>query len=179
MRTQNSSTLISTTVVLASLLLIPLSLTQADDGLASPQCPRNPAPQAIRFEKGVVHLTPKDRSKNRISLSAEFAQTPDQQRLGLMYRPKLQKNWAMVFRYAEPTSMGIWMKNTCAPLDLLFFDANQQLSKVVKNTVPFSLESHDSPGPISAVLEMAAGEVDRLGIQVGWTLTFTKTQKEK
>ena len=85
----------------------------------------------------------------------------------------------MVFIYKKPTSMGIWMNNTCAPLDVLFFDANQRLKKIVRNTVPFSLESHDSPGPISAVLELAAGETDRLGIQMGWTLTFTETQKEK
>jgi hypothetical protein len=163
----------------ASTLLITLWLSLANEGHASTPCPQNPKPHSVSFEQGRVLLTPSPASKSKVVLPVEIARTPEQQRLGLMYRPEIKKNWAMAFRYEEPTAMGIWMKNTCAPLDLLFFDSNHQLKKIVRNTTPFSLEPHDSPGPISTVLELAAGEVDRLGIQAGWTLTFQPIQKEK
>jgi uncharacterized membrane protein (UPF0127 family) len=174
MKIQNSRAWIT-----ASTLMLILSLPTAREGRAATPCPKNPAPHSVSFEQGRVRLAPTPASKLIVLLPVEIARTAEQQRLGLMYRPEIKKNWAMAFRYDEPTTMGIWMKNTCAPLDLLFFDSNHQLKKIVRNTTPFSLETHDSPGPISTVLELAAGEVDRLGIRAGWSLTFQPIQKEK
>ena len=131
----------------------------------SEACPTNPAPDRIPFQKAELEIASRSGARSRFQV--ELADTPDQQSLGLMYRPQIPTGTGMLFRYQEPHEMAIWMKNTCASLDILFFDAQGVLRSISRNAVPFSLASHPSPGKILWVLELGAGEAARLKLETG------------
>jgi hypothetical protein len=61
----------------------------------------------------------------------------------------------------------MWMKNTYIPLDMLFIGADGRIAQIVANTTPHSLDLVQSKKPALAVLEIAAGEAKRLGLQTG------------
>ncbi len=83
---------------------------------------------------------------------------------GLMFVRDLPDFTGMVFIYERPARLSMWMKNTYIPLDILFFKIDGEIFNVAKNTVPLSLESIASSGPVSYVLELNAGVTERLGI---------------
>ena len=136
---------------------------------ASTPCPPPPSGLTTTFQKGRIEIQSPD-SITKFQLEVELADTPNQQHLGLMYRPQVPQGNGMLFRYSNPTRMAIWMKNTCASLDLLFVDTNGKILKIIPELTPFSLTPHESPGAISSVLEIGAGEAKKLGIQPGWSL---------
>ena len=61
----------------------------------------------------------------------------------------------------------MWMRNTIAPLDMMFINADGTIRSIAENTVPQSLAVIDSRGPVRATLELAAGTAERLDIRVG------------
>jgi hypothetical protein len=61
----------------------------------------------------------------------------------------------------------MWMKNTLAPLDMVFINQDGTIRSIVENTVPESLAVIDSRGSVRATLELAAGTAERLGLRVG------------
>jgi uncharacterized membrane protein (UPF0127 family) len=79
----------------------------------------------------------------------------------------LPKNNAMLFIFEESQVIEMWMKNTVIPLDMLFIDKNNVITKIVTNTTPFSLVMISSKNPVNRVLEINAGLSDKLGIKVG------------
>jgi uncharacterized membrane protein (UPF0127 family) len=99
--------------------------------------------------------------------SVELARTPDQQMQGLMYRRKLDPNAGMLFIYQEPVTARYWMKNTYIPLDMIFIAPDGRIASIAERTVPLSLATISSDGPVIAVLELNGGTVSRLGIKVG------------
>ena len=143
----------------------PLFAASAAASKSSETCPSNPEPARIAFQKGELEIESPQGVRNRFQV--ELADAPEQQTLGLMYRPQIARGTGMLFRYPEPREMAIWMKNTCASLDILFFDAQGVLKSISRNAVPFSLASHPSPGRILWVLEIGAGESARLKLEPG------------
>ena len=61
----------------------------------------------------------------------------------------------------------MWMENTLVPLDMVFIDADGTIRHIAENTVPESLATVDSGGPVLAALELAGGTTARLTIRVG------------
>ena len=104
---------------------------------------------------------------NLHEFSMEVAETPAQQAIGLMGRQSLAENTGMLFVYARPQLVAMWMKNTYLPLDMLFIGPNGIINRVVKRTTPMSLRRIRSLRPVAAVIEVNAGTVDRLFIKVG------------
>ena len=153
--------------LLPALLAFGLPVLAASAAFSKPaeNCPANPEPGRITFQKGELEIESPQGVRNRFQV--ELADTPEQQTLGLMYRPRVPSGTGMLFRYQDPHEMAIWMKNTCASLDILFFDAQGVLKSISRNAVPFSLTSHPSPGKILWVLELGAGESDRLKLEAG------------
>ena len=88
-------------------------------------------------------------------------------RVGLMNLNSLPKNNAMLFIFEESQVIEMWMKNTVIPLDMLFIDKNNIITKIVTNTTPFALATISSKNPVNRVLEINAGLSDKLGIKVG------------
>jgi uncharacterized protein len=85
----------------------------------------------------------------------------------LMFVKHMPENAGMLFAYASPRPVSMWMKNTVLPLDMLFVSGTGKVEKVVENTTPFSLETINSGGPVVAVIELNAGTCSRLHISAG------------
>ena len=101
------------------------------------------------------------------TFNVELALTADQQAKGLMYRRTLAPDAGMLFVYARPSPVTMWMKNTYIPLDMLFIGADGRILHMVERTVPLSTELIGSDKAIRAVLELNGGTASRLGIRTG------------
>lgn len=109
-----------------------------------------------------------------------LAETPEQRERGLMHvtDPGLDGHDGMLFRYAEDSDVGFWMRNTPQPLAIAYVDAGGQLISVAEAT-PCE-DSRDCPGyppgaPYRWVVEapLSVGGVERLGLVPGATLVDT------
>ena len=96
-----------------------------------------------------------------------IANTPARRAQGLMHVKSLAPMRGMLFLYPEPRVISMWMKNTVIPLDMLFVAADGRITRIARRTRPMSLETITSMGPVSAVIELAGGEAERLGIETG------------
>lgn len=99
----------------------------------------------------------------------EIADDFEERRVGLMNRPALAEDRAMLFVFpGEPPQMhGFWMKNTLIPLDIIYLAADGRIVSIARNTVPLSETPVPTAAPASAVLEINGGLSDRLGIAPG------------
>jgi uncharacterized membrane protein (UPF0127 family) len=100
-------------------------------------------------------------------LQIYLAESPSQKARGLMFVRALPADWGMLFVYARPRPISMWMKNTFIPLDMVFIDAEGTVVDVAANTEPGSLKSITAKAPAVAVLEINAGLAARLGIGPG------------
>jgi uncharacterized membrane protein (UPF0127 family) len=103
--------------------------------------------------------------------SSEFqvwlADTPDRQQQGLMFLTDLPAGYGMLFPQQAPRQMSMWMKNTYVALDMLFIGADGRVLHIAHDTKPLSEDIISSGGPVSAVLEIRAGDAKRLGLREG------------
>jgi uncharacterized membrane protein (UPF0127 family) len=86
---------------------------------------------------------------------------------GLMFIKQLSAADGMLFIYPSPQLVGVWMKNTYVPLDILFVAADGKVAHVVENTVPLSLQTISSGEPVLGFVELRAGSAARLKIKRG------------
>lgn len=98
---------------------------------------------------------------------AELADTPELQAKGLMFRTELGPDEAMLFPNEEPTARSFWMKNTPIPLDIIFVGLDGRISNIAAMAEPYSEEPVYSVGSVKAVLEIAGGRAEELGIEAG------------
>ena len=97
-----------------------------------------------------------------------MAITPDQQTVGLMFRPSVPADGGMLFDWGAPRESQMWMRNTMAPLDMVFINRRRHASARSRRTpCRRAWRSIDSRGPVRATLELAAGTTARLNIRVG------------
>ena len=101
------------------------------------------------------------------SFLIEVATTPEQQALGLMFRTELGEGKGMLFPHDEPRESTMWMRNTYIPLDMVFILPDGTIHRIEKRTEPFSERVIRSNGPVAAVLEIAGGTADKLGLGPG------------
>lgn len=107
------------------------------------------------------------RDGKRHEFNVEIASTPREQEIGLMFRPTVAPDGGMLFDWGAPRELTMWMRNTIAPLDMVFINADGTIRSIAEDTVPHSLTVIDSHGPVRATLELAAGTTEHLGILVG------------
>jgi uncharacterized membrane protein (UPF0127 family) len=103
----------------------------------------------------------------RHDFSVEIASTQQQQTVGLMFRPTVAADGGMLFDWGRPRDSTMWMRNTIAPLDMLFINPDGSIRHIAENTVPESLAQIPSGGDVRGTLELAAGTAARLNIRVG------------
>jgi uncharacterized membrane protein (UPF0127 family) len=101
------------------------------------------------------------------NFSVEVATTNQERALGLMFRRKLPENAGMLFLYDQPQPAAMWMKNTIIPLDMIFIAAGGKVHRIVSHTVPHSTEAIASEGDVVAVLELNAGQADKMALRIG------------
>jgi uncharacterized protein len=141
--------------VLALAALAPLPL-RAQPGVDRPQ-PRLPTePLVIATRDG-----------RRLSFTVEMAVAPEHQMIGLMFRPEVKPDEGMLFDWGAPRESSMWMRNTIASLDMVFIAADGRIHRIAERTVPLSLATVSSNGPVRATLELRAGVTEQLGISAG------------
>lgn len=86
---------------------------------------------------------------------------------GLMFRRSVPAMTGMLFPYDTPEELTMWMKNTYVSLDMIFIRADGVIHRIARRTEPLSEAIVASEGKVTAVLELAAGEADRLRLAVG------------
>jgi uncharacterized membrane protein (UPF0127 family) len=142
-------------------LLASIAALIADPAFAQPGVDR---PQPRLPTERMVIVT---RDGRRLDFTVEMALTPDQQTIGLMFRPEVKADEGMIFDWGQPRESSMWMRNTLAPLDMVFIAADGRIHRIVERTVPLSLTPVDSRGPVRATLELQGGITEKLDIRVG------------
>jgi uncharacterized protein len=99
--------------------------------------------------------------------TVELATTDIERARGLMFRRILPETHGMLFVYDPPQEIGMWMRNTYIPLDMVFIDAGGRVHRIETHTEPFSTTIIPSDGAVAAVLELNAGETEKIGLRPG------------
>lgn len=139
--------------LLGLVLTLPAALAAAQTG---PQ-PRLPTENLV--------IVTRDGTRHRFTV--EMALDPEQQRVGLMFRQSVKPDEGMLFDWGAPRDSAMWMRNTVTSLDMVFISADGRINRIAERTVPLSLATVESRGPVRATLELAAGTAERLGLRVG------------
>jgi uncharacterized membrane protein (UPF0127 family) len=102
-------------------------------------------------------------------IDLEVPASPRQYSMGLQLRPALPPLRGMWFAFTPPTPAQFWMHRTLAPLDLLFI-ANGRIVAIEANAPvcpALPCPSYGPTEPVDGVVELGAGEAQRLGLKVG------------
>ncbi|MCS6785915.1 MAG: DUF192 domain-containing protein [Thiobacillaceae bacterium] len=99
-------------------------------------------------------------------LQAELAITPGERERGLMHRQTLPPDHGMLFVFASPTPVCMWMKNTVLPLSVAFIGTDGRILALA-DMQPLSLTPHCAPVPVPYALEVPLGWFARHGVGVG------------
>ena len=106
----------------------------------------------------------------------EVADDQESRARGLMFRESMPAGHGMLFVHEREDWLAYWMKNTLIPLDILYFDAERRLVGQQRGVPPCPpatrCATYPSQAPAMFVLELNAGEAERLGLEDGTALTF-------
>ena len=103
-------------------------------------------------------------AKGRLDFRVEVARTPEAQQRGLMFRTSLADFGGMIFPLVPPREASFWMKDTVIPLDMIFIRSDGTIARIAASTIPYDLTPVSSGEPVVAVLEIAGGRAEALGI---------------
>ncbi len=120
--------------------------------------------QLRNFQRSTLTI---ERRGGRDSFQVWLAQTDAEHQQGLMWVRELPRDYGMLFVLGAPRQMNMWMKNTYVSLDMLFVDTTGRITHIAHRTTPLSEAIVESGGDVSGVLELAGGEAQRRGIEVG------------
>ncbi len=106
----------------------------------------------------------------------ELAQDEASRARGLMFRDEMEADHGMLFIHDREEPQAYWMKNTKIPLDILYFDNQRRLVSQQRDVPPCTLGDgcppYPSKGAARYVLELNAGQANRLQLKEGAELTF-------
>lgn len=106
----------------------------------------------------------------------ELAQDDAARARGLMFRDAMDADRGMLFIHDAQEPQAYWMKNTKIALDILYFDNDHKLVSQQRDVPPCSLGDACPPYPSNAparyVLELNAGQAEKLKLQDGALLKF-------
>ncbi len=108
--------------------------------------------------------------KSQQALELEVAMTETARARGLMFRKALAENTGMLFIHPKEDVLGVWMKNTKMPLDILFISPKGKIVSILQNVQPCITPVcgvYDSRAKALYMLEVNAGTVARLEIAQG------------
>lgn len=132
------------------------------------ECPLpNPLPEATTLIDGNL-------------FTFEVAQNYDERVCGLSNRRKLDDSRGLLFIFEEPDKHGFWMKDMNFAIDILWMNQAGKIVFISDNVSPETYPEVFAPDvPASHVLEINAGQAEKLGLQVGSSLTLPElTGKE-
>lgn len=100
----------------------------------------------------------------------EIADDDEERARGLMFREELGANEGMLFIWRQPVPRSFWMRNTRIPLDIVYLGSDLEIVGWSLDTPPCrtrNCPSYPSGAPAQYVLEVNAGEMARLGVEIG------------
>lgn len=100
----------------------------------------------------------------------EIADEDSERARGLMFRDQLGDDEGMFFTWRQPSPRSFWMLNTRIPLDIVYVGPDLRIVGWSLNTPPCrtrNCPSYPSGAPAQYVLEVNAGEMERLGVELG------------
>jgi uncharacterized membrane protein (UPF0127 family) len=93
-----------------------------------------------------------------------------------MFRDQMPEDHGMLFIHEREELQAYWMKNTKIALDILYFDAQRRLVSQQRDVPPCSAGDRCPPYPSSEparyVLELNAGQAEKMALKDGTELTF-------
>jgi uncharacterized membrane protein (UPF0127 family) len=96
--------------------------------------------------------------------------------MGLMFRPSLPADRALLFVFEGLDFHGIWMKNCKFPIDIVWLDENRETVHVAAAVPPCKSEPCPVYQPLrraAYVIEMNAGQAKNNKIKIGAKVDFT------
>jgi uncharacterized membrane protein (UPF0127 family) len=121
--------------------------------------------ESVEFPRGMIKVDDK-------ILEVQIADTDSLKVRGLMFQEKLPYEQGMLFVFDESGVHPMWMLNMQFELDIIWFDANGNVTTIEKNVPPCKTtvevvscrENGVSGDNAKYVLEVTAGFVDEFGI---------------
>ncbi len=101
-----------------------------------------------------------------------IAEDGEQRARGLMGVTDLGPTDGMAFTYPTPTTGAFWMKNTLMPLSIAFFDGEGRYLDAfdMEPCTADPCERYPTPSGFVVAVEVAQGDLERLGLVPGATL---------
>lgn len=99
--------------------------------------------------------------------TVELALTNRERAVGLMHREWMAPDAGMLFRFDGVRPVSMWMRNTLIPLDMIFIRPDGSVATIHRNAEPLSEKIIHSREPVLFVLELNAGDADRMGLEPG------------
>ncbi len=109
----------------------------------------------------------------------ELADDDAERSRGLMFRRELADTAGMLFDFEREQPVGMWMKNTYIPLDMLFIDRRGRVVYIARQTEPHSLKTISARRPVRAVLEVRGGLTEERRIKRGDTIVHPVFSKRR
>jgi hypothetical protein len=125
-------------------------------------CERSPAPSN---KDQPQHLATAAIRVAGIPLRVEVANTEETRRKGMMFRPRLGPDEAMLFVFDRDDNLSFWMKNTDVDMDLAYIRSDGLITQV-EHMKAHDLEPVYSREPVRFALEAPAGWLEAHGVGV-------------
>jgi uncharacterized protein len=112
-------------------------------------------------------------------LQTELMIKDEDRQMGLMFRPSLPLDRALLFVFETPDFHGIWMRNCKFPIDIVWLDSERRVVHVHEAAPPCKEENAQNCAvytPLrkaSYVVEINSGQAKREKIVLGSTLDFS------
>ncbi|MEM7054549.1 MAG: DUF192 domain-containing protein [Pseudomonadota bacterium] len=104
----------------------------------------------------------------------QIADDDQERQQGLMFVDSMPDNEGMLFTFRSMEPRAFWMLNTRIPLDILYLDDELRIVAWSLNTPPCrtrNCPNYPSERPAQYVLEVNAGEMEALGVEIGDVVT--------
>lgn len=105
----------------------------------------------------------------------EIADDPESRARGLMFRDELARDRGMLFIWSQAEPRAFWMRNTRIALDIVYIGPDHRIVAWSLDTPPCrtrNCPNYPSGRPAQYVLEVRAGEMERIGAGIGDPVQF-------
>ncbi|KQC31373.1 DUF192 domain-containing protein [Flagellimonas eckloniae] len=131
--------------------------------------------ETISFTKeGELTILKQETDSIAALFNIEIAESEYETQTGLMYRESMEENQGMLFIFPDVAMHSFYMKNTQFPLDIIYIDENLKIASFQKDAKPYNESGLSSKVPVKYVFEINAGLSEKLGLEIGDVVSFTK-----
>lgn len=130
-------------------------------------------PEPVFKKEGELNFLHDGTNEQITKIDIEIADNDHETETGLMYRRSMEENKGMLFIFKNYKTHRFWMKNTLIPLDIIYLDSSRKITKIYKNTIPFSEKGLPSEAPVKYTIEVNSGFTEKYGINVSDRINYT------